>query len=153
VTRSVVALGASVVAAVALVGAYLALGGVSYTPAAVADPCAHRTWTAPGGLQEALFQIGLSTADGAACELGVSREELVLGLADDASLDELARAHHISKHDAEGAVRQGLLRAVRDAHDAGAIGGTTASTLRFAAEHLPMSVVLALLHGASSLLR
>jgi hypothetical protein len=99
-----------------------------------------------------LFQIALSTADGAACTLGVSREELVLALADDNDLDDLARAHDISKDDAENAVRQGLLRAVRDAQDAGAIGGSTASTLRFAADHLPMSVVLLLLRGASSLL-
>ena len=151
-SRPVLALGAAVAAAMTLVVAYLALGGASYAPAAVADPCAHRSWTSPGGAGEALFQIALSTADGAACTLGVSREELVLALADDNDLDELARAHDISKDDAEDAVRQGLLRAVRDAQDAGAIGGSTASTLRFAADHLPMSVVLLLLRGASSLL-
>jgi hypothetical protein len=151
-SRSVLVLGAAATAAVALSAVYLALGGASYAPAAVADPCAPRAWTSPTGIEETLFQVALSTADGAACDLGVSREELVLALADDSDLDELARAHDISRRDAEDAVRQGLLRAVRDAQRADAIGGSTAGTLRFAAEHLPMRIVLALLRGTSSLL-
>ncbi len=150
--RSAVALGTAVAAALALVALYLALGGASYVPAAVTDPCAHRAWSSPGGVEESLFQIALSTADGAACDLGVSREELVLALAGDGELDAFARKHHVAKGDAERAVRQGILRAVSDAQQAHAIGGATASGIRFAAEHLPMGIVLALLRGASSLL-
>lgn len=148
----VVSIGLAVIAAGALVAVYLALGGASYAPAAVADPCAPRAWTSPDGIQETLFQVAVSTADGAACELGVSREELVLSLTDDNALEQLSREHGISKSDAERAVRQGVLRAVDDAEDADALGSSTASTLRFAAEHLPMSVLLTLLRGASSLL-
>ena len=99
------------------------------------------------GSKQTLEQIALSTADGAACDLGVSREELVLALADDSDLDTLARTHGISKSDAEDAVRQGLLRGVRDAENAGAIGSSTARTLCFAADFLPMRVVLTLLRG------
>ncbi len=50
---------------------YLALGGATYEPAAVADPCAARDWRDPDGLSEVLEQIVLSALDGAACELGV----------------------------------------------------------------------------------
>ena len=69
------------VAAVALVVAYLALGGASYAPAKVADPCATRDWREPQGVEEVAEQIALSGLDGAACELDVSREEMVLALA------------------------------------------------------------------------
>jgi hypothetical protein len=152
VSRAVLSLGAATLAAVALVAVYLALGGASFAPAGVADPCAPRTLRTGGGLDATLFQVVISTADGAACSLGVSREEVVLALAGETDLAELAREHDISTHEAEEAVRQGLLRAVKDAQDSGRLGGGTAATLRFAAEHLPMSFVLALLRGASSLL-
>ena len=77
----------SAVAAVALVVAYLALGGASYAPAQVADPCVARDWRDPQGLEEVAEQIALSGLDGAACELGVSREEMVLALANSESRD------------------------------------------------------------------
>ena len=79
-------------------------------------------------------------------------QQLVLALAGETDLDEPAGEHHISRHDAEEAVRQGSLRAVRNAEDARTLGSNTAATLRFTAAHPPMSFVLALLRGASSLL-
>ena len=66
----------SVAATLALVLTYLALGGASYAPAKVADPCATRDWRNPQGLEAVGEQIVLSGLDGAACELGVSREEM-----------------------------------------------------------------------------
>jgi len=42
----------------ALVAAYLALGGASYAPAKVADPCAPRDWRLPQGFQEVAEQMG-----------------------------------------------------------------------------------------------
>ena len=68
-------------ASVALIVVYLALGGASYAPAKVADPCAPRDWRDPQGVEEVAEQIALSGLDGAACELDVSREEMVLALA------------------------------------------------------------------------
>ena len=35
-----------------LIVVYLALGGASYAPARVADPCAVRSWRNPQGLQQ-----------------------------------------------------------------------------------------------------
>jgi hypothetical protein len=133
---------AAIAAVAAVVGLYLALGGASYEPTAVADPCAKREWRDPGGVQAVLEQVALSGLDGAACELHVSREELVLALRDDASLDAFAAAHGVSRQDAERAVRDGLLRAVDDAEQAGALSGLLASLVRRAVESVPPSLVL-----------
>jgi hypothetical protein len=140
-------------AAVGLVVVYLALGGASYEPASVADPCAVRDWREPSGVAESIEQVVLSTADGTACELGASREELILALRSGDSLSAFAREHGISEDEVEDAVRAGLVRAVDDAEQSDAIDGTVADLLRGAAERLPISLVLDLIRGASSLLQ
>ncbi len=124
---------------------YLALGGASYKPTPVADPCKTREWRNPGGLQEIAEQIVLSGLDGAACKLGVSREELMLALVNDRSLDAFAAKNGISRAEAENAVRAGLLRAVDDADDAGALPGFAAPLVRAAVERIPPRQVLDLL--------
>ena len=151
-SRAVAAIGIASVASAVLVATYLALGGASYRASPVADPCAPREWSSPRGVEETLQQIALSTADGAGCSLGVSREDVVLALASGDDLHRFAASHHLSSSKVEDAVRAGLLRAVDDAEHAGAIGGTLAGGLRFAAEQLPIGVVLAALRGSSSLL-
>ena len=147
-----VAIALATALSVTLVAFYVALGGASYAAAPVADPCVPRTWRAPEGVEQTIEQIALSTADGVACELGVSREELVLALASDEDLDAFADRQGISRDDAENAVRKGLIRALADAQRAGAIDGTLASVLRSAAERFPMSILLAALRGGSALL-
>jgi hypothetical protein len=151
VTR-LVALGAATAASVALIVAYLVLGGWSYKPTPVANPCAHRPWRAPDTVAETLEQVALSTADGAACELGVSREDLVLALASRDDLTRFTASHHVSQGDAERAIRDGLVRAVDDAEVADAIDGALAGTLRSIARHLPIGLVLDVLEGASHLI-
>ena len=151
-SRSALGIVLSSAASVALVLTYLALGGTSFHASPVANPCAARAWVSPHGVEEALQQLALSTADGAGCSLGVSREDIVLALASGDDLRRFASSHHLSNSKVEDAVRTGLLRAVDDADQAGAIGGPLAGGLRFAAEHLPIGLVLAALRGASSLL-
>ncbi len=121
---------------------YLALGGATYEPAAVADPCAARDWREPDGLSEVLEQIVLSALDGAACELGVSREELVLAVRSEESLDAFAEEQGISRAEAEQAVQDGLARAVDDAEEAGALPGFLASLARNAVESVPPWLLL-----------
>jgi hypothetical protein len=133
---------AALVAVAAVVVPYLALGGASFEPTPVADPCATREWRNPSGLEQVLEQIALSALDGAACELGVSREELVLALEDDESLDAFAEEHGIAREDAERAVRDGLVRAVDDAEEAGALSELTAGLVRRAVERIPPELVL-----------
>ncbi len=131
--------------------AYLALGGASYRPAPVADPCAPRAWRSPSGVAETLEQVALSTADGAACALGVPREDVVLALASRDDLARFAREHDLSDGDVQRAVRDGLLRAVDDAERADAIGAGLAGALRGVARLLPIAVLLEVLRGASAL--
>jgi hypothetical protein len=142
----------AVAAVAAVLVPYLALGGASYEPTPVADPCAAREWRDPGDLQAVLEQIVLSALDGAACELGVSREELVLAVRDEESLDEFADEHGISRADAEQAVQDGLVRAVDDAEEAGALSGLLASLARRAVESVPPWLLLEALESLSGLL-
>jgi hypothetical protein len=131
---------------------YLALGGASYEPTPVADPCVRREWRDPGGFQAVLEQIALSALDGAACELGVSREELVLAVSDEESLDEFADEHGISRHDAEQAVEDGLERAIDDADEADAAPDFLLSLAREAVDAVPPWLVLDALEELSDLL-
>lgn len=133
------------VASAALVALYLALGGASYEPAAVADPCAARDWRDPAGLPEVAEQIMLSALDGAACELGVSREEMVLAFASGDSLERFAAEHGVSARRLEQLVRTGLLRAIDDAAQADAIDTTIADVLREVVRRVPVSAIFDLL--------
>jgi hypothetical protein len=136
--QSVSVLACSAVLAASVPATYVALGGGSYSPGSVRNPCAERTWRDPGGVQAVAQQIALSALDGAACHFGVSREALTLALASSSSRARFARQHHIDNGELENAVRRGLERSVDDAERAGAIGGTRADILRFGAEHVPV---------------
>lgn len=131
---------------------YLALGGASFEPTPVADPCSTREWRDPGGVQEVLEQIALSALDGAACQLGVSREDLVLAVRDEEALDAFAAEHGLSRADAERAVDDGLERAIRDAEEAGALPGFLASLARRAVDAVPPWLLLETLEGLGALL-
>jgi hypothetical protein len=150
--RRVAPLLASLAAGACLVGGYLALGGTSFEPARVADPCRTREWRDPGGLEETLEQIVLSGLDGAACELGVSREELVLAIGSEGSLEAFAEERGLERRDAEQAVQRGLVRAVDDAEEADAISGGVASLARRAIGSVPPWLLLDLLDRLASLL-
>jgi hypothetical protein len=138
--------------AAALVGSYVALGGTSYEPTPVADPCAGRPPRETSGTGERVELVLLAAADETACELGVSREALVLALRSVDELEDLAREEGRSRDDLEDALRAGLVRAVDEAEDEDLVGGTTASALTFAAERLPLGLLLSVLRGASSFL-
>ena len=56
----------AIAAVAAVVVPYVALGGGSYEPTPVADPCIRREWRDPGDLQAVLEQVALSALDGAA---------------------------------------------------------------------------------------
>jgi hypothetical protein len=135
----------AVCASLALVVLYAALGGTSFEPAAVANPCEPRERDGSGGLSGALEQVALSGFDGAACSLGVSREELVLALRSDEALARFARERGISAEEAEEAVTSALVRAVDDAEASGALPGLVARIIRGAAERLPPRTLLELL--------
>lgn len=94
---------AAVVLVCAVLAVQLANGGGQFEPLKAADPCQERTVTSQSdgieGLTERLVLLGI---DGAACQLGVSREALTLKI-----------AQSDSPTDAEiAALRAGLLSAV-----------------------------------------
>jgi hypothetical protein len=142
----------SVVAAAGLVAVYLALGGASYAPAKVADPCAPRDWTEPGGLEEVGNQIVLSALDGVACEIGASREEVVLAFESEATLEEFGREHDVSEDDLERLARVGLERAITDAEEAGALSSRLADLTRGLVDRIPAGLLIDLLDRAPSLI-
>lgn len=146
------ALAWSTAASVLLVAVYLALGGASYAPAKVADPCAPRDWTEPDGVAEVGEQIVLSALDGAACELGVTREELAQALASKQARERFTDRYDISEAELAKAIRAGLLRAVDDAEEAGALSPFVAGPLRRTLRQIPINQAIALINDARALL-
>jgi hypothetical protein len=132
------AIALSTAAVAVLVLVYAALGGASYAPAKVADPCAPRDWRDPKGAQEVLQQIVLSALDGAACELHVSREDMVRALASEDTRAQFAREHGITSTELEDVVRKGLLRSIDDAENADTLDSRLAGLLRGAVERVPL---------------
>ena len=132
----------AIAAVAAVVVPYLALGGASFEPAPVADPCLKREWRDPGDLEAVLEQIVLSALDGAACELGVTREELVLAVRDESSLEAFAEEHGLSRADAEQLVEDGLERAIDDAEERTRCRASSRRSCRRAAESLPPWLLL-----------
>lgn len=150
--RGVLLIGVALAASLALIGAYLAAGGSSYAPAKVQDPCEERPWRDPEGLQQLAQQFSLSALDGAACELGVSRETLARALATPESRERFAERYGLSDAELARAIRAGLLRAVDDAERAGAIGPLIAAPLRATLRQIPIDQAIELINDAESLL-
>src|SRR5262245_48405139 len=119
--RGFTLIGIAVLSSLVLVGAYLAAGGASYAPAKTQNPCKHRPWRNPEGLEKIAEQFTLSALDGAACKLGVSREELAQAIASDEAREKFTDRYEISEAELARAIRAGLLRAVNDAEEAGAL--------------------------------
>ena len=87
----------------AVLGVQVAAGGGDYVPLRPADPCNPRADPPiPARLEPVAERIVLLGLDNAACRLGISRERLVLALADTRSLDP----------DAPAALKAGLRDAV-----------------------------------------
>lgn len=95
---------AAVVLVAVVIGVQLANGGGTYEPLRPADACIERPVTSrAGGIDGLTERLVLRGITNAACDLGVSREELTLDL-----------ARPGERSDAEiDALREGLLRAVR----------------------------------------
>jgi DNA-binding transcriptional ArsR family regulator len=142
----------SIAAALVLVGVYLAAGGASYTPEKSQDPCQDRPWSDPQGLGEIANQFSNSALDGAACELGVTRETLARALATPEARERFNERYGIDDEKLAEAIRAGLLRAVEDAEEAGALSPFIAGPVRGVIEEIPLDRAIELTRDASSLL-
>jgi hypothetical protein len=142
----------AVVASLVLVGAYLAAGGSSYEPEHVQNPCKPRPWSNPQSLGEIANQFTNSALDGAACKLGVTRETLARALASPAARKRFSERFHITDAKLAAAIRAGLLRAVSDAEEAGALSPILAVPLRETLRRIPLEQAIELVQNARSLL-
>ena len=104
-----------------------------------ADPCTASPDPYPGGgLDGAIQRIALSALNGAACELGTTRERLVLSIDPDSGYDDVTW----DEETAEQALRVGARRAIDDADDRNSIPGWVASILRFTVDRAPIGWLL-----------
>jgi hypothetical protein len=142
----------AIVASLVLVGAYLAAGGSSYEPEKVQNPCKPRPWSNPQSLGEIANQFTISALDGAACKLGVSREALARALATPEGRKRFTEKYGIDDEKLAQAIRAGLLRAVDDAEEAGALSPILAAPLRATLQHIPLEEAIELIQNARSLL-
>ncbi len=150
--RAQVLVGTAIVLSLALVGVYLAAGGSSYAPEKSQDPCKHRPWSNPESLSEIANQFSISALDGAACQLGVTRETLARALATPEGRERFKERYGIDDAKLARAIRAGLLRAVDDAEEAGALSPFIAGPLRGTIEEIPLDQAIELINNADSLL-
>ena len=133
--RGAMALVALLAASGALIGGEVAAGAADFGHSTLVDPC-----TAPaspydgGGIDGAVQRIAIGGLNGAACELGVSREELVLSLDPNSPMSDVRWDHATI----EEAVRAGTLRAIDDTHDRGTLPGWAASAMQVVVKHAPV---------------
>lgn len=144
--------GGAIVASLVLVGVYLAAGGSSYAPEKTQDPCKHRPWSNPQSLGEIANQFSISALDGAACQLGVSRETLARALATPGARERFSERYGIDDAKLARAIRAGLVRAVDDAEDAGALSPLLAAPLRATVEEIPLDQAIELIDNARTVL-
>lgn len=142
----------SILASVLLVGAYLAAGGSTYEPEQVQDPCQPREWSDPQNLAQIANQFTNSALDGAACELGVSREVLARALATPEGRERFKERYGIDDERLTKAIRAGLLRAVDDAEEAGALSPILATPLRATLQRIPLEQAIEIVNDAEGLL-
>ena len=131
-------LAALIVAAAVLIGVELALGARDYGEVELTPPCSAATPAIEsGGLDATVQRIVLRALDAAACDLGISREELVLSLSPRSG----GRFGSFSDAELERALRTGLVRAIDQSEADGEIGSVEARVFRELAERAPVELV------------
>jgi hypothetical protein len=148
--RAQLLVGLAVLSSLVLIGAYLAAGGSSYTPEKSQDPCKPRPWTNPEGLGEIANQFSISALDGAACQLGVTRETLARALATPEARERFSKRYGVDDEKLARAIRAGLLRAIDDAENAGALSPLLGGPLRSTVERIPLDQAIELVQDARS---
>lgn len=130
-----VVLGGALAAAVLLPAAAVQAASPDFGSSAVADPCTAGPDPFPGdGLDATIQRLVLSGLNGAACDLGVSREELVLSLEPRSGVDVKWDRDTIAR-----ALEQGVDRAISDAQDRGTLPGWVAAAVRWTVDRVPTS--------------
>jgi hypothetical protein len=127
----------AVVLAVALVGGYLVLDGGDYEPTPVADACEQRARPSSGDILDPAQRATLAVIDGAACDLRMSREQMLL---------DLIRDRNPRGVDDER-VKEAVLKGIDRAEEEDALGEPTSTFLRIAVRAGGVQVLLDQLRG------
>jgi hypothetical protein len=152
VTRGRILVVAALIVSLALVGIYVAAGGASYKPEASLNPCEPRPWTeTSGGLEGLAEEFTLSALDGAACQLGVSRERLARALVSKSAREKFAKQFHIDDGRLSKALRAGLLRAIEDAEEHGKLSSIIGVPLKATVEHIPLEQAIELVRDGKKI--
>ena len=113
-------------AALLLVVVELSLGALSFGEARLADPCTSKPAFKGGGLDGAVQRFALSGLNGAACDLGTTREELVLSFVPAADTKKI----RWDKPTIDRALKAGFDQAAKDTAGGGLAGAALAFLLR-----------------------
>ena len=122
------------VGAAGLIALEFSNGAADAGALAIHDPCEPRSAFPGEGIDATLQRIVSDGLDGAACELGTTREELVLSLAPGSGVEPIPW----DDETIERAVRAGLLESIDDAEQRGSLNGLLAVALRQVVEQAPV---------------
>jgi hypothetical protein len=111
-------LAALLVAVGVLIGVELAMGALDFGETRIANPCTTEADFEGGGIDGAVQRFALSAISGAACELGTSREELVLSFVPSANASDV----RWDKETINRALRAGVERAAEHTAGKGVLG-------------------------------
>jgi hypothetical protein len=133
---------ALVLLAAGLLGSEVAAGTNRYGQYAESKPCTAPTDPYPGSDMDALIQrVAYGALNGAACELGLSRERFVLALAGQPGFATV----QWDSPTVQQAVRAGVERAVDDADSRGDVPGWLATLVRETVSRMPIDRILEVL--------
>jgi hypothetical protein len=127
-------LGGLLAAAVLLMGVEVAAGGMDLGRSTIADPCTTTTDRSRDGFDATLQGVILDGLAGAACDLGVTREELVLSF----GAPTVGPTVEWDPATVEKAVRSGLVRSIDESEDRGTLNPIVARLFRAVAERAPI---------------
>lgn len=135
-----------------LVGGYLALGGAdrwSIADAATSDPCVEREPVEGGGSggEVEAARILLTSLDGAACALGVPREDLLLALGREPDLASAAATLGVPEARLEEAVLGSIADAVAAEEAAGTLPPLAGTAIDLLLRVVPANQLLAAVRG------
>ncbi len=140
--RAVAVPAAVALLAAGIIGAEVAAGARHYGQYAESQPCAAPADPYPGSDLDALVQrVAYGGLNGAACELGLSRERFVLAVAGQPGFATV----QWNTPTVERAVRAGMERAVDDADRRDDLPGWAASLVRTTVSRMPIGRMLELL--------
>lgn len=131
-------LGGLLAVGVLLVGVETAAGGADLGRSTIADPCTTTTDRSRDGFDATLQGVILDGLAGAACDLGVTREQLVLSFGSAA----VAPRTDWDPANVERAVRAGLVRSIDEAEDRGSLNAIVARLFRAVAERAPVEELI-----------